>query len=45
MADLEKVTYLKIWVNQLTSVKGMEKLTQLEKLRLDSNPLTDVKGL
>ena len=45
VADLEKVTYLKIWVNKLTSVKGMEKLTQLEELHLDWNQLNDVKGL
>jgi len=31
--------------NQLTNVKGLEKLTQLKVLRLDFNQLTDVTGL
>ena len=51
-ADLEKVTelrmnfsYLKSENIQLTSVKGLEKLTQLKRLSLRSNKLTDVKGL
>ena len=44
--DLEKVTYLRLIDNQLTEVpKGLEKLTQLRKLWLLSNKLTDVKGL
>jgi Leucine-rich repeat (LRR) protein len=44
-ADLEKVTELGIYNKQLTSVKGLEKLTQLTKLDLNDNQLTDVKGL
>ena len=44
-ADLEKVTELGIYNKQLTSVKGLEKLTQLEMLSLRNNKLTDVKGL
>ena len=45
-ADLEKVTELYLEVKQLTDVpKGLEKLTQLTKLNLYSNQLTDVKGL
>ena len=44
-ADLEKVTHLNLSFNILTSVKGLEKLTQLEELYLGSNQLTDVKGL
>jgi internalin A len=46
-ADLEKVTRLSIYSfgrRQLTSVKGLEKLTQKE-LSLIGNQLTDVKGL
>ena len=31
--------------NQLTDVKGLEKLTQLRELYLIDNQLTDVKGL
>ena len=37
-ADLDKVTKLYISYNQLTSVKGLEKLTQLKVLRLIDNP-------
>jgi len=37
-ADLEKVTELWLGVNQLTSVKGLEKLTQLKVLDLSNNP-------
>ena len=37
-ADLEKVTSLFLWNNQLTDVKGLEKLTQLKSLHLDNNP-------
>jgi Leucine-rich repeat (LRR) protein len=37
-ADLEKVTVLELYENQLTDVKGLEKLTQLERLSLDDNP-------
>ena len=47
-ADLEKVTHLYLNGsngNQLTSVKGLEKLKQLESLNLWNNQLTDVKGL
>jgi len=44
-ADLEKVTKLDLWGNQLTNLKGLEKLTQLEYLDLGVNQLTDVKGL
>ena len=44
-ADLEKVTRLSLENNQLTDVKGLEKLTQLTWLDLFGNKLTDVKGL
>ena len=44
-ADMEKVTSLKVGPNQLTDVKGLEKLTQLTVLYLFRNQLTDVKGL
>ncbi len=45
-ADLEKVTYLRLYKKQLTVVpKGLENLTKLETLLLDSNQLTSVKGL
>ena len=45
-ADLEKVTRLDFFNNQLTEVpKGLEKLTQLTELELGGNQLTDVKGL
>jgi hypothetical protein len=44
-ADYEKVTDLDLAGNQLTNVKGLEKLTHLERLWLDGNQLTDVKGL
>jgi len=36
--DLEKVKELYLGYNQLTSVKGLEKLTQLEDLWLEDNP-------
>ena len=42
---MEKVTYLSLSDNQLTDVKGLEKLDQLEGLFLHNNQLTDVKGL
>ena len=44
-ADLVKVTELHLNYNNLTDVKGLEKLTQLESLYLYYNQLTDVKGL
>ena len=44
-ADLEKVTWLNLYDNRLTDVKGLEKLTELTLLNLDDNKLTDVKGL
>ena len=44
-ADLEKVTKLKLDGLGLTSVKGLEKLTQLKTLELEFNQLTSVKGL
>ena len=44
-ADLEKVTRLSLIDEQLTDVKGLEKLTQLTILNLRDNQLTDVKGL
>ena len=44
-ADLEKVTELELDRKQLTSVKGLEKLTQLESLHLSHNKLTDLRGL
>ena len=37
-ADLEKVTGLRLDNNQLTDVKGLEKLTKLEWLDLYNNP-------
>ena len=43
--DYEKVTFLSLSNKQLTSVKGLEKLTQLKTLTLARNELTDVKGL
>ena len=36
--DLEKVTGLNLRGNQLTDMKGLEKLTQLKRLSLDFNP-------
>ena len=44
-ADLDKVKGLNLSNNQLTEVKGLEKLTQLTWLSLYNNKLTDVKGL
>ena len=44
-ADLEKVTILDLRSNQLTEMKGLEKLSQLEVLYLGNNQLTNVKGL
>mgnify|MGYP001253523912 CR=1 FL=1 len=44
-ADYEKVIVLQLENNQLTSVKGLEKLTQLWGVGLKNNQLTDVKGL
>ncbi|MDG2214528.1 MAG: hypothetical protein P8M70_11900 [Verrucomicrobiota bacterium] len=37
-ADLEKVTALSFTSRQLTNVKGLEKLTQLNQLNLENNP-------
>jgi uncharacterized protein YcfL len=37
-ADYEKVKFLVLRDNQLTNVKGLEKLTQLKRLWLDNNP-------
>jgi len=37
-ADLEKVTQLYLYNNQLTFVKGLEKLTQLTYLNIINNP-------
>ena len=44
-ADLEKVTMLQLDDKQLTSVKGLENLTQLRTLFLYKNQLTSVKVL
>ena len=44
-ADYEKVTVLNLLNNQLTDVKGLEKLTQLKGLDLNTNQLTSVQGL
>ena len=43
--DLEKVMMLDLQDKGLTSVEGLEKLTQLTSLHLSNNHLTDVKGL
>ena len=45
-ADLEKVTILDLRSNQLTEMKGLEKLSHLTSLDLGGNQLTEVpKGL
>ena len=44
-ADYEKVTRLAFFSQQLTDVKGMEKLNKLTRLNLGQNQLTKVKGL
>ena len=45
-ADLEKITHLNFYGQVLTEVpKELEKLTQLERLGLHTNQLTDLKGL
>jgi internalin A len=45
-ADLEKLTYLDLFGNQLTDVNCLEKLTQLTCLGLGRNELTEVpRGL
>ena len=45
-ADLEKVTGdMDLYDFQLTSVKGLEKLTKLDQLFLNANQLTNVTGL
>ncbi len=38
MEKLTKITYLALSSNQLTDVKGLEKLTQLKHLTLHDNP-------
>ena len=43
--DSEKVTILNLRSNQLTDVKGLEKLAKLKVLFLANNQLIDVKGL
>ena len=40
-----QLTQLYLPDNELTDVKGLEKLTQLPGLNLRNNSLTDVKGL
>ena len=46
MADLGKVTVLYLQACQLTDVKGLENLTQLEELNLNGNHITELpKGL
>jgi Leucine-rich repeat (LRR) protein len=42
--DYEKVTEMNFTSSQLTSVKGLENLTQLTRLILINNQLTSVKG-
>ena len=44
-ADLEKVTSIELGQIDMTSVKGLEKLTKLKYLSLRNNKLTDAKGL
>ena len=44
-ADVEKVTKLSLDRNQMTDVKGLEKLTKLKGLGLANNQLTSVQGL
>ena len=45
-ADLKKVKSLHLGSARLTEIpKGLEKLTQLKKLWLGDNSLTDVKGI
>ena len=44
-ADYAKLTRLSLINNQLTEVKGLEKLTQLTELNLEVNKLTNVTGL
>jgi Leucine-rich repeat (LRR) protein len=44
-ADYEKVPKLAFSFEQLTDVKGLEKLTKLRELFLNPNQLTDVKQL
>ena len=45
-ADLKKVKSLHLGSGRLTEIpKGLEKLTQLKKLWLGDNSLTDVKGI
>ena len=44
-ADLEKVTFLDLNGNELTDVKGLEKLSKLTHLSLFNNQISDIKGL
>ena len=44
-ADYAKLTRLSLINNQLTEVKGLEKLKKLKGLWIDNNQLTSVKGL
>ena len=44
-ADLEKVTGLSLYNNQLTDVKGLEKLTQLTSLATDVKRLENLTKL
>ena len=44
-ADLEKVTKLVLFQNQLTDVSALAGLTKLEGLNLSDNQLTDVSSL
>ena len=45
-ADLDKVRWLELVGDQMTDVKGLEKLRRLQVLYLDSNKLTELpKGL
>ena len=43
--SLTSLTSLNLHFNQLTDVKGLEKLAQLTGLNLGANKLTDVKSL
>ena len=43
--DVEEVTKLSCYNNQLTELKGLDKLVNLEDLDCHSNQLTELKGL